>query len=52
MGLQALSRYAARVMTSNKDITVTFKTVGQPDVVKTIDNDNAVLLQTEELVNM
>ena len=50
MGLQALSSFAGALSAGNKDLTVTFKAPGQTDVLFTMDNDNAILLQTKDLV--
>lgn len=51
MGLQALSSYAEILSSGQKAATVTFKSLGQQDVTFTIDNDNAILLQSKSMVD-
>ncbi|XP_063439370.1 CD109 antigen-like isoform X2 [Mytilus trossulus] len=52
MGLQALSSYAEQLSSGQKAATVTFKSLGQQDVTFTIDNDNAILLQSKNMLNI
>ncbi|XP_071177135.1 CD109 antigen-like isoform X4 [Mytilus edulis] len=52
MGLQALSSYAEKLSSGQKAATVTFKSLGQQDVTFTIDNDNAILLQSKSMLNV
>ncbi|CAG2232820.1 CD109 [Mytilus edulis] len=52
MGLQALSSYAEKLSSGQKAATVTFKSLGQQDVTFTIDNDNAILLQSKSMLHV
>lgn len=52
MGLQALSRYAELLSVASLNATITFKTTGHSDVIKYVNKDNSILLQTERLVNI
>lgn len=51
MGLQALSSYAEKLTGGQKAATVTFKSMGQQDVTFSLNNDNAILLQSKNMVN-
>ncbi|CAC5375280.1 CD109 [Mytilus coruscus] len=52
MGLQALSSYAEKLSSGQKDATVTFKSMGHQDVTFTLNNDNAILLQSKSMPNV
>ncbi|XP_052062157.1 C3 and PZP-like alpha-2-macroglobulin domain-containing protein 8 isoform X2 [Mytilus californianus] len=52
MGLQALSSYAEKLTGGQKAATVTFKSMGQQDVTFSLNNDNAILLQSKNMPNV